>query len=68
MGEQGGEAMHVHLNNIRADLRGFSDELKMHLNSVKAQWAYSNPLSYHKNKITELNIELVGEGLEELLW
>nr|XP_054764922.1 uncharacterized protein LOC129271647 [Lytechinus pictus] len=50
LGEQGGEGMHVHLNNIRSNLRGFTDELTMHMQSVKSQWAYSNPLAYHKNK------------------
>ena len=39
MGEQGGEGMHSHLNNIRSNLRRFSltDELQLHLRSVEEQ-------------------------------
>ena len=52
MGEQGGEGMHSHLNNIRSNLRRFSltDELQLHLRSVEEQWIFSNPASYHRNR------------------
>lgn len=49
MGEQGGESLHVQLNNIRRDLRGFSDDLAVLLNAVKSQWIQSCPATYAKH-------------------
>ena len=48
LGEQGGEAVHCQLNTISRDLRGYHDDLKLTLQSVKNQWVISSPSTYHK--------------------
>ena len=38
LGEQGGESVHCQLNTISRDLKGYHDDLKLTLQSVKNQW------------------------------
>ncbi|XP_071500072.1 uncharacterized protein [Diadema antillarum] len=46
MGEQGGESLHAQINNIKRDLRGYSNDLELLMRSVKGQWLASNPQTY----------------------
>ncbi|XP_071477750.1 uncharacterized protein [Diadema antillarum] len=48
MGEQGGESVHCQVNGIMRDLRGYNDNLKLYLQSVRAQWIKSSPPVYHQ--------------------
>ena len=48
LGEQGGESVHCQLNTISRDLKGYHDDLKLTLQSVKNQWLMSSPSTYHK--------------------
>ncbi|XP_071490789.1 uncharacterized protein [Diadema antillarum] len=49
MGEQGGESVHVQLNTIMRDLRGFTNDLTILEHAVKAQWIQSSPHMYAKH-------------------